>query len=128
MSSTFCFNLDQSKILSSSNGLKLELCGKELTLSLPNDKYLDWFKMKELVDDKINVIEKLKSVLGRVENIVGKGENASNQHFLLFLQCFQKASFPVSLKVGIVWYGVVRVIILLLLLLQLFTFNQRWVK
>ena len=22
------------------------------------------------------------------ENIVGKGENADNQHFLLFLQCF----------------------------------------
>ena len=28
-----------------------------------------------------------------VENIVGKGENAGNQHFLLFPQCFQKASF-----------------------------------
>ena len=26
----------------------------------------------------------------RVENIVGKGENAGNQHFLLFLQYFQK--------------------------------------
>ena len=38
-----------------------------------------------------------------VENIVGKGENAGNQHFLLFPQCFQKASFPGSLKVGIVW-------------------------
>ena len=23
-----------------------------------------------------------------LENIVGKGENAGNQHFLLFLQCF----------------------------------------
>ena len=23
------------------------------------------------------------------ENIVGKGENAGNQHFLLFAQCFQ---------------------------------------
>ena len=26
----------------------------------------------------------------RVENIVGKGENAAYQHFLLFPQCFQK--------------------------------------
>ena len=26
----------------------------------------------------------------RVENIVGKGENAGYQHFLLFPQCFQK--------------------------------------
>ena len=31
------------------------------------------------------------------ENIVGKEENAGYQHFLLFLQCFQKPSFPVSL-------------------------------
>ena len=40
-----------------------------------------------------------------VENIVGKGENAGNQHFLLFPQCFQKA-FPQGeggLKVVIVW-------------------------
>ena len=30
------------------------------------------------------------SVINRVENIVGKGENAGYQHFLLFPQCFQK--------------------------------------
>ena len=36
------------------------------------------------------------------ENIVGKGENAGNQHFLLFPQCFQRASSSGSLKVGIV--------------------------
>ena len=28
--------------------------------------------------------------MGRVENIVGTGENAGYQHFLLFPQCFQK--------------------------------------
>ena len=39
------------------------------------------------------MIEKLKYVLGMVENIVGRGENAGYQHFLLFLQCVQKASF-----------------------------------
>ena len=44
-------------------------------------------------DVKINVTEKLTFVLGRVENIVGKGENAGYQHFLFFLQCFQKVSF-----------------------------------
>ena len=37
--------------------------------------------------------EKLKFGLERVENIVEKGENAGNQHFLLFQQCFQKASY-----------------------------------
>ena len=50
--------------------------------------------------------QKLKNVLGRVENIVGKGENAGYQHFLLFPQCFLKLSFPEVLKVGIVWYWV----------------------
>ena len=47
--------------------------------------------------------EKLKFVFGRVENIVEKRENAGYQHFLLFPQCFQMASFSRSLKVGIVW-------------------------
>ena len=47
--------------------------------------------------------ETIKFVLGRVEDIVGKGENAGYQHFLLFPQCFQKASFSGSSKVGIVW-------------------------
>ena len=41
--------------------------------------------------------------MGRVENIVGKGENDDYQHFILFPECFQKASFSGSLKVGIVW-------------------------
>ena len=50
--------------------------------------------------------QKLKFVLGRLENTVGKRENAGYQHFLLFPQCFQKASIPGSLKVGIVWYRV----------------------
>ena len=71
--------------------------------SLPNEKILDWSKLKAFADDKINVNEKFKIGLGRVENIVGNGENASYQHFLLFLQCFQKPSVSGSLKVGIVW-------------------------
>ena len=48
---------------------------------------------------KKNVTEKLKFVLGRVENIVAKVENASYQHFLLYPQCSQVASFSRSLKV-----------------------------
>ena len=44
-----------------------------------------------------------KLVLGRVENIVGKGENTDYQQFLLFLQCFLKLAFPEVLKVGTVW-------------------------
>ena len=71
--------------------------------SLPHNKILDWSKLKAFADDKLNATEKLKFVLGRVENIVGKGENAGYQHFLLFPQCFQKPSLSGSLKVGIVW-------------------------
>ena len=62
--------------------------------SLPKETNLGWSKMKGLADDKINVTEKLKFFLKRVENIVGKGENST-----LFL----KGSYTWSLKVGIVW-------------------------
>ena len=68
----------------------------------PNDKILDWSKSKAFADDKINLVEKLNLVLEKVENIVGKGENACYQHFLLFPQCFQKCSSSGLLKVGIV--------------------------
>ena len=46
--------------------------------------------MKAFADDSLNVNQKVKFALGRVQNIVGKGENAGNQHFLLFQQCFQR--------------------------------------
>ena len=48
-----------------------------------NYKILDWLKLKSFADNKINVTKKLKSVLGRVKNFVGKGENAGYQYFLL---------------------------------------------
>ena len=69
---------------------------------LPNDKILDLSKFKSFTDDNLNVYQKLKFAFGRVENIVGKGENAGYQCFLLSPQCFQKASSLGSLKVGIV--------------------------
>ena len=61
--------------------------------SLQNDNILDLSKLKAFADDKLNVPEKLKFILRRVENIVGKGENAGYQHFLLFSPCFQKVSY-----------------------------------
>ena len=61
--------------------------------SLPNDIFLGCSKLKAFADNKINVNEKLKFVMGRVENIVGKGENAGNQHFLLFPIMFSKGFF-----------------------------------
>ena len=57
-------------------------------LTQPNDKILDLTKLKALADDKINVAQMMISVFNRVENLVGKGENAGYQHFFLFPQCF----------------------------------------
>ena len=47
--------------------------------------------------------QKFKFALGRVENIVGKGENAGYQHLLLFPQCLNNASFSKLLKAEILW-------------------------
>ena len=45
-------------------------------LTLPNKKFLYWSKIKTFADDKMIGTQKLKFVLGRVENFVGIGENA----------------------------------------------------
>ena len=47
--------------------------------------------------------QKLIFANGRVENIVGKGENAGYQHFLLFLKCFQDSLLG-SFKVRTMWF------------------------
>ena len=62
-------------------------------LLISNDNISDWPKLKAFEDNKGDVTEKLKFIEGSVENIMGKGENASYQHFLLLPQCLQKASF-----------------------------------
>ena len=60
--------------------------------SLPYDKIFAKSKLKAFAYDKINVTQKLEIISTRVENILGKGENAGYQHFLLFPKCFQKPS------------------------------------
>ena len=57
-------------------------------------------KMKAFADDRRNEAQMMISVFDRVVNIVGKGENAGYQHFILFPQSFQEASYTGSLKVG----------------------------
>ena len=71
--------------------------------TLRNDKILDWPKLKAFADDNSNISKKMISLYDKVENIVGKGENAGYQHFLLLPQFFPKASSMGLLKVGIVW-------------------------
>ena len=53
---------------------------------LPDNKILGLPKLKAFADDKLNVTQNVKVVFHRVENIVGKEENAGYQHFLLFPQ------------------------------------------
>ena len=67
-----------------------------LGYSSANDKFLYFAQLKGFADNRRNMTVNSKFVSGRVENVVGKGENASYQHFLLFSQCFQKASFSRS--------------------------------
>ena len=64
---------------------------------------LDLSNLKKCADDKINVSQEIKFVVYKIQNIVGKGENAGYQHFLLFPQCFKKASSTGLFKVGM--YG-----------------------
>ena len=62
---------------------------------LPDDKILGLPKLKAFADDKSNVIQSIKVMFHRIENIVGY------QHFLLFPQCFQRAFPPVRQKVSL---------------------------
>ena len=53
----------------------------------------DRTKFKAFADDKLNVAKMMIPLFNRVENTVGKGENAGYQHFLLFPQSFCIAFF-----------------------------------
>ena len=70
---------------------------------LPDDKILDWSKLKEFADDKFKFDENGRKLSKWVENTVGKGEIARYEQFLLFPQCFQKACFQGASTGVIVW-------------------------
>ena len=89
LSSANAFNLDQSKIL---------LFGKELSHILSSTNTLLWYSpklsygYKTCKSSALTLYHTIPTFndLGEklFENIVGKGENAGNQHFLFFPQCF----------------------------------------
>ena len=58
-------------------------------------------KFKAFADNKSSVARIMIYQQDKVVKIAGKGENAGYQHFLLFSQCLQKASFLGSLKLGL---------------------------
>ena len=53
-------------------------------ICLQNDKFLEMTQLKAFADDKSDFAKITISLCDRVENIVGKEENAGYQHFLLF--------------------------------------------
>ena len=93
--SNFSFSHSVFKRLVSQGRQKVSLCGNGLTLyQMTKSNFAD----KKLENAKMTI-----SPCDRIENTVGKGENAGYQHFLLILQWFPKPSALGSLKVGIVY-------------------------
>ena len=70
---------------------------------LPDNKILDWSKLKQIEDDIFKFDENNRKFSKRVENTVVKGEITRYEQFLLFPQCFQKACFLEASKGVIVW-------------------------
>ena len=92
MSSAICFNLDQSKILSSDN---------ELTLSQTTNFRLF---QTEIADDSFKFDEYSRKFSIRVDNTAGKGEIAHDEQFFLFQHCFLQKTYPADrLKQGLIW-------------------------
>ena len=69
------------------------LCSGEL------EKKIRLVQIESICRQQFNRDSNNKFVCSRLENIVGKEENAGNQHFLLFPQCFQEAYLSGSLRV-----------------------------
>ena len=51
---------------------------------LPDNKILDWSKLKQIEDDIFKFDENSRKFSKRVENTMGKGEIAHNEQFLLY--------------------------------------------
>ena len=56
----------------------------------PKRQNLDSSKLKHFADDNFKFDENGSNFSKRVENLVGKGEIARYEQFLIFPQCFQK--------------------------------------
>ena len=75
--------------------------GKIALNSLPNDKILDQSKFKAFAEEKMVLTQISDFVLGRVENITGKGGNAGRKKkkgFSPFPTMFSKAFFAKGVK------------------------------
>ena len=91
-----------SKGVNFGNFLPFSQCFQLLN-PLPDNKILDWSKLKQIEDDIFKCDENSRKFSKRVDNTVGKEEIAHYEQFLLFLQCFQKACFLEVSKGVIAW-------------------------
>ena len=66
--------------------------------SFSDDKILGLPKLKALAKDKSNVTQNINGVFHRIENTVGKEENASYQHFFFSHNVFKRLFPPVRQK------------------------------
>ena len=67
---------------------------------LPDNKNFPLSKLKATENNNFNLAQIVQFVFDMEGNMVGKGESAVYQHFLLYPQCFQKTSFPGSLTLS----------------------------
>ena len=74
---------------------------------IPDDKILDRSKLKLSAEDNFEFDVNCRKFSKLVENIVGKGDFACYEQFLLFPQCFQKPCFPGASKGVIVWEWII---------------------
>ena len=63
--------------------LKIGISGKGLT-HYQTIKFSTEPRLNTFGDEKLDTVQMMVSVFDKIENIVGKGENAGYQHFLLF--------------------------------------------
>ena len=65
---------------------------------LPDDKLLDWFKLKQTASDILKSVHNEKSVPYRVENIVGKRRNCLLHAISPFLTIISLAIYRKCIK------------------------------
>ena len=73
--------------------------------AFPNDKILDWSRLKAFADDSLNVTKMIISVFDRVENIVGNGEIACTSNFSFSYNVFKRLLSQTRQKVSLFGKG-----------------------
>ena len=85
LSSAASLNLGRSHNGVLGNGLKYRnIAISRMFNPLPDDKNLDWSKLKQSADNNFEFDVNSRKFSKLVENTVGKGEIARNEQFLLF--------------------------------------------